>query len=264
MSDSGKIYLHRKILGWEWYSDFNTCRLFIHMLLKANWKDGRFRGTTVPRGSFVSSISKLAEETGLTNDEVRTAISHLIETNEITKQSTNKYTVFTVVNYALYQDTAKQERKQDTSNVQSIPQPFPTIEESNKGNKEIKEDAKASKKKMRMTYFPDDEALDKAFADYVEMRKKIKKPMTDRAVMLAIKKLNELAAIPFSDSINNKLAIQILNQSVMNSWQGLFPLKEQKANYANKKGGDTNGTDNQSWTDAADFYKQFLGSGNSD
>ena len=35
----------------------------------------------MPRGSFVSSVSKLAEETKLTNDEVRTAISHLYKDN---------------------------------------------------------------------------------------------------------------------------------------------------------------------------------------
>ncbi len=121
MGDLGRINLHRKILGWEWYSDINTCRLFIHMLLKANWKDGKFRGTTVPRGSFVSSISKLAEETGLTNDEIRTAIKHLIDTGEITKRSTNKYTVFTVVNYNLYQITSQAEPRQDPSYSQTIP-----------------------------------------------------------------------------------------------------------------------------------------------
>ena len=58
MNDSGHVILHRKILGWEWYMDINTCRLFIHMLLKANWKDGKFRGTTVPRGSFVCKRHK--------------------------------------------------------------------------------------------------------------------------------------------------------------------------------------------------------------
>ena len=53
------------------------------------------------------------------------------------------------------------------------------------------------------------------------MRKKIKKPMTDRAVELAIKKLNELSGG------DNDIAIKIIEQSVMNSWQGLFPLKEE-------------------------------------
>lgn len=67
-------------------------------------------------------------------------------------------------------------------------------------------------------YYPNDESLDKTFADYVAMRKKIKKPMTDRAVDLAIKKLNELS------KGDNDLAIRILEQSIMNSWQGLFPI----------------------------------------
>lgn len=84
MDNSGRIDLHRKILDWEWYSDINTCRLFIHMLLKANWREGKFRGTTVPRGSFVSSLEKLSEETGLTIRELRTAISHLKMTGELT------------------------------------------------------------------------------------------------------------------------------------------------------------------------------------
>lgn len=126
--DCGFIKLHRKFLDWGWYTDINTKIIFIHMLLKANWKDGVFKDITVPRGSFVSSVAKLAEETGLTNDEVRTAISHLVRTKEITKQSTNRYTVFTVVNYALYQDIPEQR----PSSTQPIPVLFPTIEEGKK------------------------------------------------------------------------------------------------------------------------------------
>lgn len=70
-------------------------------------------------------------------------------------------------------------------------------------------------------YYPNDEILNKAFSDYVDMRKKIKKPMTDRAIELAIKKLEELSGG------DNDTAIKIIEQSVMNSWQGLFPLKEE-------------------------------------
>lgn len=88
------------------------------------------------------------------------------------------------------------------------------------------------------TYFPNDESLNQAFLDYLEMRKQIKKPMTEKAVNLAIKKLYELAAVPFSDSMDNDLAIRIINQSVMNSWQGLFPLKEQKINNTPQGGVD--------------------------
>lgn len=131
--DLGFIKIYRKILEWGWYTDINTFRLFIHMLLKANWKDSRFRDTTVPRGSFVSSVAKLAEGTGLTNDEVRTAISHLIRTQEITKQSTNKYTVFTVINYDLYQNIPEQE----PDRPQTIAKQFPTIEEKGRREEEL-------------------------------------------------------------------------------------------------------------------------------
>lgn len=79
----------------------------------------------------------------------------------------------------------------------------------------------------RGDYYPD-ELLNQAFLDYLEMRKKIKKPMTDRAVDLAMKKLKELSTLPFSESMDNDTAIKILEQSIMNCWQGLFPLKENK------------------------------------
>lgn len=88
-------------------------------------------------------------------------------------------------------------------------------------NKRIKEN-----NKVRENYFPEDELLNEAFEGYVKMRKQIKKPMTDRAITLAISKLKELATLPFSDSMDNDLAIRILNQSVLNSWQGLFPIKD--------------------------------------
>lgn len=108
------IKLNRKILEWEWWSDINTSRLFIYMLLKANWKDTRFEGKLIPRGSFVSSIPKLSQETALTVREIRTAISHLKSTGEVTCKTYSKYTVFTVKNYCLYQSSDTQNDRQVT------------------------------------------------------------------------------------------------------------------------------------------------------
>lgn len=76
----------------------------------------------------------------------------------------------------------------------------------------------ASKTKKSVVYFPEDEVLNSAFVDYVKMRKQIKAPMTDRAIELAIKKLENL-----SGGDNDK-AVAILEQSIMNSWKGLFDL----------------------------------------
>lgn len=136
MGDGNYIKINRKILDWEWYSDINTCRLFLHMLLKANWKDGRFQGKDIPRGSFVSSLQKLSDETELTIREIRTAISHLKTTGEVTSKGHSKYSVFTVVNYELYQSSDTQEDKQPTSKRHSNDILTTTIEEGKKEKRE--------------------------------------------------------------------------------------------------------------------------------
>ena len=93
------------------------------------------------------------------------------------------------------------------------------IEEEKEEEKE--EDKKEKKSKTPTVYYHLDDCLNQAFVDYVEMRKKIKKPLaTDRAVKLAMDNLKKLSGG------DNAIAIQILNQSIMNSWQGLFPLKQ--------------------------------------
>ena len=105
------------------------------MLLKANWKDGNFKGTTVPRGSFVSSIGKLSSEIGLTEREIRTAISHLKMTGEVTSKTANRFTVFTVVKYDLYQTNDKQNVSQEPVKRQPNDILTTTIEEKKEGKK---------------------------------------------------------------------------------------------------------------------------------
>lgn len=205
------------------------------MFLKANWKDGKFQGTTVPRGSFVSSTKKLSEETKLTEREIRTAISNLKKTGEVTSKSTNKYTVFTVVNYDLYQTNDIQNDTQTTFKRHSNDILTTTIEERKerkKGRREEekkKEVPKGTKKKEPPVYYPNDEKLNNAFDDFVQMRKLMKKPMTDRAITLMINKLEKLSKLPFSDAMDNDLAIKILERSIEKSWLDIYPLKEENS-----------------------------------
>lgn len=134
--DLGFICLFRDLLGWAWYLDINTKVLFIHMLLKANWRETKFRDTTVPRGSFVSSYPHLAEECGLTINELRTALNHLKSTGEITVKTNNKYSIFTVKNYCKYQDINIQDNIQSTGDAQSVNRPLTIIKKRNKVTKE--------------------------------------------------------------------------------------------------------------------------------
>ena len=78
---------------------------------------------------------------------------------------------------------------------------------------------RSSEPKASAVYYPNDSVLDEAFRSYVQMRVKIKKPMTERAVELAMKELDKLSG---GDA---DAAVAILEQSVLHSWQGLFALK---------------------------------------
>lgn len=64
--------------------------------------------------------------------------------------------------------------------------------------------------------------LSEAWDAFVEMRKKIKKPLTERAETMIWNKLNELA------KDNPVKQAEILNQSTMHCWQTVYPLKEEE------------------------------------
>jgi hypothetical protein len=114
---SGWIKLHRKLLEWEWYSKPVVKSVFIHSLLRANHKDGKWRGIDVKRGSYISSVDKLIKELGHSRQEIRTALKHLKSTNELTTSSAPQHTVFTVVGYENYQDATNElTNEQPTAN----------------------------------------------------------------------------------------------------------------------------------------------------
>lgn len=86
------------------------------------------------------------------------------------------------------------------------------------------EDIKPTKKLYSCrAYYPESEQLDKAFRAFIYMRKRISKPMTNAAIGLIKGSLAELAGE--GGEFNIDKAVSILNQSIMNSWQGLYELK---------------------------------------
>lgn len=139
------IKLQRKMLDWEWYTDSNTKAVFIHCLLKANWKEGRFRGEVVPRGSFITSLQSLSDELNISVRSVRTALDHLILTGELTSKTYPHWRMITVIKYNEYQATDKLDDNQLTSNRQATDKQLTTIEEY-KNNKNKKNNKSVFKK----------------------------------------------------------------------------------------------------------------------
>jgi hypothetical protein len=139
-------------MSWEWYRDSSMVHLFIHMLLKANRETQQWRGITIERGQFVSGRRALSAEIGISEQTTRTCIRRLKSTNELTSQNTNKYTIFTLKNYELYQSVEsanQQTNHQSTSSQPSANQQLTT----NKKVKKLKKDKKEKKEKKTNTVF---------------------------------------------------------------------------------------------------------------
>nr|DAU47387.1 MAG TPA: putative GntR-family transcriptional regulator [Caudoviricetes sp.] len=114
---------------WEWYENTNVFRLFYHCLLHTNLEDRRYCGKEIKAGQFVSSITRISAETGLTESQVRTALKKLKDTGYISTLSTNKYTIYTVNEYQTYIECgqvakATTEENKVVENVTKMEQPM--------------------------------------------------------------------------------------------------------------------------------------------
>ena len=143
MSGGGYIKLHKKVFNWEWFDDLVVYKLFTGMVMLANWKDGKFRGETIPRGSFVSSVRRLGETLKLSKGQIERGLKKLKAGHEIVIDPRHKYTIYTIVNYSVYQDSqdtrqdSKQDANRDTNRTQTETQ-TETQAEDNRRSKEVK------------------------------------------------------------------------------------------------------------------------------
>ena len=119
-----------------------------------------------------------------------------------------------------------------------------------KDNKKERKPKKQTKSyDEQITEYTQNEELQNALKAFVQMRSFIKKPMTEYALKLMLKKLDELGN-------NDTTKIAILNQSITHNWQGIFPLKDEyiKQEKQPEKKYDQNGYESEE-----DLMKMFYG-----
>lgn len=143
-SDNEYIKLYRKMIHWEWFTNVNTCHLFMYCLIKANWKDGSWKGIKYKRGQFITSLPSLAKETGLSIKEIRTAIKHLETTGELADRKIYRGRIITVLNYNEYQSKGSQNGSQNDRQTADNGQAMGNRYKNNKNNKELEENNMAS------------------------------------------------------------------------------------------------------------------------
>jgi len=97
----------------------NTLALFMHILLSATHKDKKVGTSTgvveLKRGQYISGRIELARKLKQSEREIRTSLSRLHDLGIISIETTNRYSVYTIENYALYQDIDQHSDQQSTN-----------------------------------------------------------------------------------------------------------------------------------------------------
>lgn len=224
----GFVYLYRSLEDMEWYHDAKTVHLFIHCLMKANYTDKQWKDVTVPRGSFISSLAKLSEATGLSIQSVRTALGHLKSTHCLTYSGTPRYTLFKVENYDELQGGNMLVNKQLTTtnnNKQKSHPTAPYVYKDFQGSEDPSEALFGRRDPLSVIQEKySDPDLVEMWSDYFEIRTELKLGNRRAQVRALIDQLEELAQ-------TDKDRIRIIRQSVINEWKQFFPLSTRPAGH---------------------------------
>ena len=209
MSDAKSyIKLMRKMQKWEWYKDSVTKSLFLHLLLKANWKDGEWQGIKVKRGQLVTGRKALAFETGIKESTIERHLKRLQKSGEVGQQTNNKFRVITVCKYNDYQAVeCEVEQQIEQQLTQQLTQQVDTIEEV----KEVKKTTNS--KKFNPLDSKPDSIDEKDWQDLITHRKAVKATSSERAYQAIINQIEIAVRNGFSPK-------ECIDEICNRSWRG--------------------------------------------
>ena len=172
-------------------------------------------------GYSYPSQSRLIKETGLSKVTLLKCLDELEEKGHITrvkeKGGNNKYFINTSTKNSTTKAKTSTKNSTTTSTKNSTQQLRDTNNNNNKEKTNIDE--------IILTY-TNNELLIETIKDFIKMRKSIKKPLTERGLKGILKNLDGLS--------NNDLEkIEILENSIINSWAGVFEIKNHKNSISN-------------------------------
>lgn len=169
----GYVKVWRKIKESPWYKKPNVSHLAQHLIREANHDSQRlFLNSEIielNRGQIITGRKELSRETGLTEQEIRTAINSLIKCDFLTSKSTNRFTIITICNYEQYnpEATSKQPALQPTSNQ---------LATTNKNDKNKR------RKEIKNIVFDSSVFDAEVIQEFTEYRKTKKAPLTQKAL----------------------------------------------------------------------------------
>ena len=129
-TSTGWVKLFRSFTKWEWYTEPNVMRVFLHLLLTANPKEARWQGREIKRGQLITSYRHLAAELKLDVHTIHDVIKKLKLTGEINVEPNARFSIITLNNYDCFQGSP--------TKSQRSPNSAPTSAQSTKEYKNIK------------------------------------------------------------------------------------------------------------------------------
>lgn len=143
-TNNGWIKLHRCLLSkaiWK-CSTPEQCKLLIIILLLANHEPSQwiFEGKKYEckSGEFITSLSSLAKTSGLSIQQVRTALEKFEKLDFLTSKSTKQNRLISIVNWGFYQEVDEQGNKQPNKQVTKSQQTSNKEVTTNKNNKNVR------------------------------------------------------------------------------------------------------------------------------
>ena len=168
-------------------------------------------------------------------DSVRNGLKELVENRYISRQKNSDGSL----TYYIFEDNQQnnikdylQKPKLDNPSLEKPETENPKLENPKLDNPSLYKRKNTNNKRIIVIkeYIYKSEKFLETYSDFKNMRDDIKKPMTERAEKILLTKLKKLAG-----ENNEELAIKILEQSILNNWQDIYPLKEE--NNANGSNG---------------------------
>lgn len=156
---SGYIKLHRKCLDSAVFGDSDLWRFWCWCLLRASYKSRQvfMNGVVVDiePGQFIMGRKSASEELRLSQQSIRTMLKNLEKLGNLTSQSTNRFTVVTLINWEVYQDDAEISTSQSTSNQPAANQQLTSNQPAANHKQEGKEGYNVRKEEDKYIVHPD-------------------------------------------------------------------------------------------------------------
>nr|WP_297934950.1 hypothetical protein [uncultured Lachnoclostridium sp.] len=104
------IKLPRDFVDWQWYTNSNMVHIYLNLLLNANLADTKRNGIIVHRGEYFITLTLQGEETGLSQQSIRTCLSNLKKSHEICFRKINRGRIIVLPEFNKFQPIGMDEQ----------------------------------------------------------------------------------------------------------------------------------------------------------